>query len=188
MIDAGWVAADGIVALRLDVVDGKTRGYSMFLRCGGVDVNSADGTDPEAREDLSAPVTRRRRSWPRSPRGQDRFDPHHSRRIHRSPLSDRASSTTGIERRHLRRREYTPFQTRPHPCTRGRTGVVCSGRPTPLRWHCSRAIDRASRCRRECPVGHQHTVSTPFTKKVIVGKRGLRARRSRCGRLRRRPQ
>jgi hypothetical protein len=44
ILDAGWVAADGVVSLRLDVSDGKTRGYAIVLRCGGVEVSSADGT------------------------------------------------------------------------------------------------------------------------------------------------
>ncbi len=33
------------MSVRLDIVDGKTRGYSVFVRCGGVDVVSADGTE-----------------------------------------------------------------------------------------------------------------------------------------------
>ena len=45
VLDAGWVAAGGTIALRLDVADGKTRGYSVFLRCTAVDVTSADGTE-----------------------------------------------------------------------------------------------------------------------------------------------
>ena len=48
VIDAGWVggvAGAGTVSLRFDVVDGKTRGYSVFVRCGEVDVVSADGTE-----------------------------------------------------------------------------------------------------------------------------------------------
>ena len=44
VLDAGWIGSGGVVSLRLDVVDGKTRGYSVFVRCGGVDVSSADGT------------------------------------------------------------------------------------------------------------------------------------------------
>lgn len=45
VIDAGWVSRGGIVSIRFDVVDGKTRGYSAFVRCGGVEVVSADGTE-----------------------------------------------------------------------------------------------------------------------------------------------
>jgi hypothetical protein len=44
VIDAGWISDANVVALRFDVVDGKTRGYTVFLRCGGADVTSADGT------------------------------------------------------------------------------------------------------------------------------------------------
>ena len=44
VLDAGWIAEGGVVSLRLDVVDGKTRGYTVFVRCGGVEVSSADGT------------------------------------------------------------------------------------------------------------------------------------------------
>jgi hypothetical protein len=43
VIDAGYLESEGAVSLRLDVVDGKTRGYSVFVRCGGVEVSSADG-------------------------------------------------------------------------------------------------------------------------------------------------
>ena len=45
VIDAGWVSSGGVFALRFDLVDGKTRGFSVFVRCGGVDVVSADGTE-----------------------------------------------------------------------------------------------------------------------------------------------
>jgi hypothetical protein len=45
VLDAGWVADGGVVTLRLDVADGKTRGYTTFVRCGGIDVTSADGTE-----------------------------------------------------------------------------------------------------------------------------------------------
>ena len=44
VIDAGWIAGAGALALRLDVVDGKTRGYSVFVRCEEIDITSADGT------------------------------------------------------------------------------------------------------------------------------------------------
>jgi hypothetical protein len=44
VLDAGWASNGAEVSLRLDVVDGKTRGYTVFVRCGGVDVSSADGT------------------------------------------------------------------------------------------------------------------------------------------------
>jgi hypothetical protein len=45
ILDADWVSGGGAVSVRLDIVDGKTRGYSVFVRCGGVDVTSADGTE-----------------------------------------------------------------------------------------------------------------------------------------------
>jgi hypothetical protein len=44
VLDAGWVSDGSAVSLRLDVADGKTRGYTVFVRCGGVEVSSADGT------------------------------------------------------------------------------------------------------------------------------------------------
>ena len=44
VLDAGWLSDGTVVSLRLDVADGKTRGYSVFVRCGGVEVSSADGT------------------------------------------------------------------------------------------------------------------------------------------------
>jgi hypothetical protein len=44
VLDAGWISNGSELSLRLDVVDGKTRGYTVLVRCGGIDVTSADGT------------------------------------------------------------------------------------------------------------------------------------------------
>jgi len=53
VLDAGWIAGTGGLALRLDVVDGKTRGYTVLVRCEGIEVTSADGT-PLRLEGLSS--------------------------------------------------------------------------------------------------------------------------------------
>jgi hypothetical protein len=44
VLDAGWIASGGVMSFCFDVTDGKTRGFSIFLRCGGAEVTSADGT------------------------------------------------------------------------------------------------------------------------------------------------
>jgi hypothetical protein len=44
VLDATWVASGEVMSFRFDVTDGKTRAYSVFLRCGGAEVTSADGT------------------------------------------------------------------------------------------------------------------------------------------------
>jgi hypothetical protein len=53
VIDAEWIGGQAGLALRLDVVDGKTRGYTLLVRCKGLDVTSADGT-PLRLEGLSS--------------------------------------------------------------------------------------------------------------------------------------
>jgi hypothetical protein len=44
VLDAGWISNGSELSLRLDVVDGKTRGYTVLVRCEGIEVTSADGT------------------------------------------------------------------------------------------------------------------------------------------------
>jgi hypothetical protein len=51
VLDGAWLALGDVITLRLDVVDGRSRGYALVLRSGAIDVTTADGT-PLALEKL----------------------------------------------------------------------------------------------------------------------------------------